>query len=323
MAYRSGNIINADPAAALITQIEGTLDDHTGQWEFVETVTIATIDYRIWKNRGTTVTNPNAFGTDFYISINRVSATSIRFKVFESWDATNKKIIRPVQGKSSLAVNANGSYGDETNGYTADNTANLTYAGFAALATTGFDYFIQATKDQLRVALKQSTSDSFVSMGVFESLLTGSPAETFPLYLSHPGSSAIIDSNFVSSSVHYAFSRHPGIASATNVDNLKGSGATNALGPLLGGIDQATTVDKAHNNAWIVQRPSVQFFGGQNSGAPQTYGQYRGLIYDALLLANNGGSTRNGDVQNLDATPDAYVKFAQGSIFWWIKRDAT
>jgi hypothetical protein len=324
MAYNSGNILHADPAAQLIAAIEDTMDDHTGQWTFVETVPIASIDYKIWKNSGTSGTNPNSFGSDFYLSLNRVTATQIRIKVFEHWDATNKKIIRPVQGKSSLALNANGSYGDETNGYTADNIANLTYAGWTSLATTGFDYFIQATKDQLRIAIKQAALDDFISLGVFETLLVSTPAETFPLYLTNPQASSIGDDSFIGTTVLYALSRHPGNGSTTQTENLKGSGQFNVLGPtLIGGIDAPTAVDKLHNNAWITGRPTVQHFGGQVQAVPQTYGRYRGLIYDALLLADNGAAVRNGSEQTLGS--DVYVKFWAGTTVgnvWWIKRDA-
>src|SRR5215203_166015 len=193
--YNSGNILNADPATQLIAAIEDTFDDHTGQWEFVEEVTISTIAYRVWKNRGTTVTNPNSWGTDFFIAIWRASATSVRMKAFEVWDATNKKVIRPCRNSSTaLSLNANYSRGDETNGQTLDQTsgANVgttgaTYAEISSLPTTGFDWFVWATKDQVRITSKQGASDYSMGAGVFETLLTASPAELFPLYLLDSG----------------------------------------------------------------------------------------------------------------------------------------
>jgi hypothetical protein len=322
MAYNSGNIVSADPAAALITAIEGVLDSHTGNWEFVETTT-STIPYNVWVNRGSGVDNPNAWGTSFHLAIGKVSTTAVHLKVFESWDATNKKMIRPVIALSTKAVNANGSYGDETNGYSLNDTTNSARSGWSGLATTGFDWFVAASKDRLCIALKQGTGDDFISLGVFETLLTSSPVETFPLYLTsaRPTSSPSSDtSGFTSAtSTHYALSRHPGI-SATLAENFKGDGQNVALAPLLGGIDTPTVVDRLHNNSWIYQRPTVQMYGGNGQGQPATYGRFRGLIYDVALLNNNGSSMRNGDTVTFGG--DTYVKMFNATAAWFVKRDA-
>lgn len=324
MAYRSGNILNADPAAELITQIEGTFTDHTGNWEFVEEVVISTQPHRVWKNRGTTVTNPNSWGTDFFISIWKVSTTDVRIKCFESWDATNKKVIRPCRNSSTaLSLNANYSWGDETNGQTLEQTSTgntsttgASYASFGVLPTTGYDYFIVATKDQVRVALKVGASDYAMGAGVFESLLTASPAENFPLYLQDSS----VGGNF-SNAASVAWSRHPNAANLTATSgNLLGNTASVSLGPLMGGIG-STAQDRFHGASALVARPLMRPING-NASDGGNFGYYRGLMYDTVLLNNNGATTRNGDTVTLGS--DVYVKMAaSGSAVHWVKRDAT
>lgn len=322
MAYNSGNIISADPAAALITALVNVLDAHTGQWEFVETVTISSIDYQVWKNRGTTVTNPNAWGTDFYFAINRQSATEIRIKVFESWDATNKKMIRPCRSSSTaVAPNANGSYGDETNGYTVDTitSTNVAYSGFVGLATTGFDWFIAASKDRVYIALKQGSVDQAMGWGIFETLLTSSPAEGFPLYLlSGSGSTPAANGAFAATQ-EMAWSRHPGVT-ASQASNFRGGVPSSSLSPTMGGIDSPTLTDRFHNGSWLLARPLVTAQSGSvSTGA--THGYYRGLMYDVVRLADNGATTRNGDTVTLAG--DVYVLMRASSWTHWVRRDAT
>jgi hypothetical protein len=324
MAYRSGNILNADPAAELISQIEGTFADHTGNWEFVEEVTISTLPHRVWRNRGTGATNNNSWGVDFYISIWKVSTTEIRIKCFESWDATNKKVIRPCRSSSTaLSLNANYSWGDETNGQTLEQTTSgntsttgATYAGFGTMATTGFDYFIVATKDQLRVALKIGASDYAMGAGVFETLLTASPAELFPLYLQDSGTGG----NFAGAGGQVAWSRHPNAANLTATSgNLNGGIPNISLSPIMGGIG-STAVDRFHGSSHLMARPLIRSNSSSASDGGN-FGYYRGLMYDTVILANNGGTTRNGDTVTLGS--DVYVKMTSGSTpIHWVKRDA-
>ena len=177
MAFRSGNIVDANPATALVAQIEAEFDAH-GNWDLVGTVTIGTNTHRVWKNRGSG-TGANAFGQDFHIDLqyNPAGGTTLRIRCFEAYDAVNDKAIRPcVPTGASQAINANGSFGDETNGFTLEAT-QLVYADILTV-TTGFDYYIQVSNDRLCVASKYSTTDTACYAGLFESLMAADP---FPL----------------------------------------------------------------------------------------------------------------------------------------------
>lgn len=327
MAYRSGNILNADPAAALITQIEGTFTDHTGNWEFVEEVTITSQAHRVWKNRGTGATNNNSWGVDFYVSIWKASTTDVRIKCFESWDATNKKVIRPCRSTATaLSLNANYSWGDETNGQTLDqissgntSTTGASNVAFGTLPTTGYDYFIWATKDQVKIALKVGVNDYCAGAGVFESLLTASPAELFPLYLQGSGTST---GQVMAGVSEVGWSRHPNAANLTaTAGNLRGGLVNTTLGPRMGGIGSAA-VDRFHgtSGAALMARPlTIASQGNVNDGG--NFGYYRGLMYDTVMLAVDGSTTRSGDTVTLGS--DVYVKMAGPANIHFAKRDAT
>jgi hypothetical protein len=314
MAFREGSIApTADPAAALLAQIEGTLNDHTGQWEFVEEVTVATIPYRIWRNRGSGVTNPNSFGSDFYCAIYRGGAQFVRMKCFEVWDATNKKAIRPVKGSSSAgAPNANGSWGDEVNGYTIDSTSVTYFGPNGALSTTGLEYYIRATKDQLNVYVKFGTTDDGASLGLFESLMTSSPSEPFPLYAWRGN-----DTGMATSGVSGGISRMPTVTLSQS-SNFQLTSTTTPLQPTLGGINN-TDVDRLHGDSILVGRPRIEHGGGAT-----LYGQYRGQAYDWYILAQSS-TARNGDTVTLGA--DVYVRATgtgpSSASNMWMKRDAT
>ena len=312
MAYTTSTITSADPAQAFLDAIEAQFNLHDN-WEFVEQVTIATINYRVWRNRGSGLANAaanNSFGSDFYIAMYRSSATDLRFKVFESWDAINKKVIRPCKNTSTLTPNANYSWGDEVNGYTLD-SASLTYSNTGvALITTGFEYGISVTRNHMWVWTKISTMDCSMGFGIFESLVSGEP---FPLYLSKDGNGF---HNFAGGA--FAWSRHPGIAIASNVNNFVGYGES-LLGPRLGGVGDAEN-DRFHGGGILYAPFTVTAFGSPRSA----YGWVRGKLYDTILL-NSVGSSRVGDTCVVGGV--TYVKFlcnsaAIAAIHPWINRDA-
>lgn len=317
MSYRTGSIAaDADPAALLLAQIEGVLADHTGNWDLVETYNLASIDYKIYKNSGSGVTNPNSFGQDFYVAFWRQTATSIYMRAFESWNATTKKVIRPCRATAAAVTpNANGSFGDETTGVIISDVA-ASYGAFSSIPTTGLTYYLQATKDRLFLSTRWSSIDTCNSMGIFESLLTSSPAEGFPLYML-PGNSGSMPTST------YAWSRHPG-ATLTSNSNWGRMGPLDTPDtPYMGGIDQTANGDMFHSDKWLVGRPLVLSSSGSAS-VGTTYGYYRGRLYDTVLLRNNGSAARTGDTVTLDS--DIYVYMRQSAsptCNVWVKRDAT
>jgi hypothetical protein len=311
--YNSGSIApTADPAAAFITQVEDTFTDHTGNWEFVEEVILATIPYRVWRNRGTVVTNPNLWGSDYYVVVVKGSTAEVRFKVFESYTPSggtpaNAKGIRPIRAASTASIpNANGSYGDEVAGYTLSDDTNLPYVGTSSLQTTGFDYYLWASRNAFYFGSRQGVADVCATGGVFETLLTASPAETFPLYMGGGGG------NLVSAS--FGSSRQFGVQSSNS--NWRINIPVSTLSPLIGGVGSAL-IDLLHGGV-LAGRPLIQ----STSGGSTLFGQYRGEMYDALLLSANG-TTRIGDTVTING--DVYVRMSNGAspaFTHWVERDA-
>lgn len=300
MAYAAGALTDANPAAALITLIEAQMTAQGGTWVFVEEVVISTNTYRVWRNKGSGVTNPNSFGTDFYIAFRRATAagaTDVVVMAFEVWDATNKKAIRPVAGSTTnQAINANFSFGDETNGFTLALVAAT--AGLRSLVTTGFDYVIQVSKNQIAFGVKVGVNDSAVYAGLFESLLP--TAHPFPLCLIGGGTG----STGTLSTTH-GVSRHPTMT-GTNTNNFQ-----HAISALLTGAGDATSlIDKLHGSA-VGSRVLLS-----PSGTANTYGQYHGLLYNVMNLNNGGTTWRTGDT--IPVSGENWVKayFAAGSTYW-------
>lgn len=384
MAYRTGSIVDADPAARFLEQIElamldqcglawiastayggagqtifvrgltggvnyrfeattagtsgGTVPDWStatsvGQtitdggvtwtnrgratWEFVESPDGANV-YRVWRNRGSVAANPNQWGQDFYIVLVKVSATALRSLAFEEWDATAKNYKKVVIG-TTVATNADASYGLAA-GYLYTNVANITYTGFTGFVTTGFNYYIRATRNQLHVGIKQSTIDDWFAMGVFESFLTTNPAETFPLYMFQARGLAL-NNNWRITTVQYGWSRHPGRESAASA-TYSFQGQAQVLGYSLGGIDAPTIVDNFHDDRWLIARTAQLALGGEPGGgnSPATYGWVRGVMYEEVLLGNNGATARIGDTVPINGV--VHVRFSNTNGTRWLERDA-
>lgn len=301
MAYSAGALTDANPASALIALIEAQMTAQGGTWVFVEEVVISTSTYRVWRNKGSGVTNPNSFGTDFYIAFRRLTAagsTDVSVMAFEVWDATNKKAIRPVAGSSTnQAINANFSFGDEVNGF-ALNLVTAT-AGLKALVTTGFDYIIQVSKNQIAFGAKVSTTDSAVYAGLFESLLPS--AHPFPLCIVGGGTTT---SGSISTGA--GVSRHPTLTT-TQANNFQHNLA-NMITPA---GDATSLIDKLHGAAVgsrILLTPT---------GVSSTYGTYHGLLYNGMGLTQGGTAWRTGDT--IPVSGENWVKaYLTGSTTFWL-----
>jgi hypothetical protein len=301
MAYATGTLTDANPAAALITLIEAQMTAQGGTWVFVEEVVISTNTYRVWRNKGSGVANPNSFGTDFYIALRRQTAagsTDVSVLAFEVWDATNKKAIRPVAGSAnSQAINANFSFGDETNGFTLANVA--AYVGIRPLVTTGFDYIIQVSKNQIAIGAKVSTNDSACYAGLFESLLPS--AHPFPLCLVGGGTS----SNGTLATT-CGVSRHPTVTT-TGTNNFQHTLA-NLITPA---GDATSNIDKLHASA-VGSRVLVS-----PSGVVGSYGQFHGLLYNVMSLNQGTTAWRTGDT--IPVSGENWVKaYLLGSTTYWL-----
>lgn len=290
MGYRAGTLTNSNPAAALAGEIEAEFTSH-GNWDFVEEVIIGANTHRVWLNRGTG-TGANSFGADFHIDLqyDPAGGTTLRIRAFEAYDATNDAAIRPVvPAGASYAINANGSYGDETAGFGLEAT-QLVYADILTV-TTGFDYWIQASANRLCVAASYSTTDTAAYAGLFESLMGADP---FPLCVI--GTSGNENAYTTDTGV----SRHPNKTTTETYNFVfQLDGWTDIAG-------DAETSDLFHNAA-LASRPFLRHY----SGAPATYGYGRGLLYDGFVLPDGGTVTRNGDQMTVGAI--TYTKFKLGT----------
>lgn len=306
MAYTSGSIIDINPGLRLLEAVEAGFGVHDN-WDFIEQVTIGTVNYRVWKNRGAGL-GANSFGQDFHVALYQPeSLTSLYFKVFESWDAVNKKAIRPCKSTQSLVPNANFSWGDEVNGYILS-SASITHSGFQSLSTTGLDWFLQVSANQINIGAKQSTSDGMISFGVFESLIAS--GDPFPLYLkTRNGPLVTSDSTYTNT---YAWSRHPTVTIGQTYNFI---GHNASITPTVGGVG-TTDNDRFHGGAILYSRVLMT---AHQSGARPSYGYARGMFYDTILLAGVG-SARNGDT--ITIAGDVYVVFFDSSTRFFVKRDA-
>lgn len=275
MGYRTGNIVSANPAADLVAQIEAEFDVHAN-WDLLDTVVIGANTHRVWKNRGTG-SGANAFGQDFHVALEYAAAggTTLRIRCFEAYDAVADKAIRPcVPTAGSLAINANGSHGDEVAGFTLEN-ATLVYCDVLTV-TTGFDYYIQASANRLCVAAKYSTTDTACYAGLFESLMAADP---FPLCII--GTSGNENAVYTDTGV----SRHP---NKTTAETYNFVFQLDAWTQIAGTAQQN---DLFHNGAHV-SRALLR----HNQALPAQYGRNRGLLYDVLLCPDGGTATRNGDL---------------------------
>lgn len=315
MGYRSGAITPVapattipDPATQLIAQIEAEFDVHAN-WDFVEEVVTGAapdqITRRVWKNRGTGA-GANSFGQDFHIQIaRRTDGTGqLWLYAFEAYDAVNDKAIRPcVPNAGSLAINANGSHGDETLGFTLD-SAPLVYVSILT-ANTGFDYYIQVSNNRLCIAAKYSTTDTACYVGLFESLMAADP---FPLCL--VGTSGN-ESAFITD---MAVSRHPN-KTTTEANNFVFHLSNFSV--ISGHAQQS---DLFHNGA-VASRALIRHV----DTLPATYGYMRGLLHDVVLLPDGATATRNGDT--LTIAGETYTKMKFGTYGYvsgaWVRNVAT
>lgn len=314
MAHGSGTIASATPAEALITAFEGVLNTHDN-YDFVEEVVAGTQTWRVWKNRGSGL-GANAAGADYHFAFCPFSATALRMRAFENWDTTGKKAMRPVRGSStSLTPNADGSWGDTTTGYALDVATNLQYRSFSGLNTTGFDWFMHASKDRIWMGIKQSSLDSSFSLGHFESIVQGGEAN--PLYFIQDSTLAANEGSISPTNMWCGTSRMPGApltAAGGLFQHFAGASMTNTL--LKGGIGNAER-DHWHGDSITACRFLLQAGGG--GVTPTAHGLLRGYLRDTLFLVSDG-SARTGDTITLGG--EIYWAFKHAGGVFWSKRSA-
>lgn len=323
MAYASASSqVSATPGVLLATAIEAVLTSHS-TWEPVETMTSGTSTYRVWRNRGSGVAAPNSWGQDFYIVIitNTTVPTAVYLRSFEAFTASggvyaNHRVFRPVGPTTTSGVavtlNADGS-SHATAGVTLGISTVVEVSVATATSPNTWDHQIIASKNNLWVGVRHNatTSDYAFCVGLFETFQD--PAETteFPLFMTATASQS---ENF-SSGCDTGTSRHPKKPTA-NADAQNFQHRL-AVYNVTGG--DLLTVDRYFGAA----KPTRVLLA--SLGTPHnTYGILRGLLHDAVYLADGGVSTRQGDIATINETP--YWKFKVGtsqlSAGIWVNRDA-
>lgn len=228
MAYYTGTITNANPSHAYVDQIEaaitaynaiGTPDNNT--WTKVESVTsVASWQFEVYKNNGTTVQLPNTFGTDFYVAFGYGTGagdTTVNVVAGEGYLTGTDSIVRPVSGTSpTLVVNSDYSFGDTTNGITLRGTGVARVIP-QTLVTTGFEYHIVVNRDGIFFGNKVSATDQMFYAGLFDPAFSYA---TFgvPLCLAKNSTSSSY-ANAGQSTTTVMTSRHPNIAVGSNANS--------------------------------------------------------------------------------------------------------
>lgn len=326
MAYVNNTIVNADPAAQLISAIETALASHAN-WDLIESgLVISTSTFSVWRNNGSGP-GANVFGQNFYLAIEKNSTTAIRFKCFEAYTlasgvAANARMIRPCRspGSATVTPNADGSFG-LVGGYTLSDTSNSDYNGFISLPTGGFEYFLIVSNNYLRLGLRSGANDAVCENGLFESALpvSGTP-ETFPLFIGVGGSSSVYTYSG-SSATECAASRHPNLPDATARASLFSlSWNQSDQGPMIGG-PSSTEYDRHQGSGMLLAgRPWLQ----QRVTPRATYGYIRGRQRDMVTLASFPGTLRIGDDYTMGGEVWlAWLFNGNSATRCWVRRDVT
>jgi hypothetical protein len=265
-------------------------------WTFIETVTITTTTWNVWKNHGSGVTDNNDFGSDFFVALgyNSASPTVFTIKVFEAWDATGKLAIRPCP-TGAQASNADAS-ALATGGVALSTATALPGNSTFSLGPNTNNYYIALSKNALKYGSVRSDAVGTyypIYAGIFDSFVTD--ANEFPLVLAgNPNSLGSVNGGTSSTS------RHPKKASsgaATGNFNFLAAVYTTTAG-------DTALVDLFHAKAQASKLALVS----TQSAAPQTFGRLRGVLYDCASLPPASGVTLGiGDTMTID-----------GETHWWI-----
>lgn len=289
MSYTSGTLSSSTstPGADLLSQLESMLTSHPN-WDYVQDVTLSGSTYRVWKNRGSG-TGANSFGQDFYVHFRVDSSQNLNVSASEGFVTSSGNAIRPVAGRTNgQALNANGSFGDETNGLALD-SSSVPYAYVQTAAST--PYYISVTSN--RICLAAGSSSAFYA-GLFDSLL---PSEPFPLCISGTSNLETFYTTMDSGT-----SRQPG-KSAGNTDYYNFIHKLTSWTVTSGDAQTIDIAIGAPLGSRVLLAPYTQ--------SPGLYGSARGLLYDCFYLPDGGNATRNGDTMTVGS--DVYTKMKFGT----------
>ena len=164
--YVTGTTTGTTPADTIRTALATPMAN--AGWTAVETVTPGTAAHDVYKSPGAS----NAIGTDWFLAIGHADSTAanLQVRLFEQWDATNKKAIKYAPSATSTPA-SDGSVNDVT-GLLLDSTSLFQHAnGGGSTAVSSVTYYFNITVD--RVWFATSAVDAYY-YGSYDRLLSSS-----------------------------------------------------------------------------------------------------------------------------------------------------
>lgn len=187
MTWDYDTITSATPADALADKIEAAMTDN-GSYTHVETVTVASNDYRIWHNSS----------KGFHVILYHATAGTgnLNFQMCETYDSSaNTMGYVGAPGSTAYGVITSdygytNTSGGSATGFTLNSSANIRRQ-IITTNTTGFTYLVSATSDRVVVATYiGTTAYGPLYIGTFESFLDGSGGTSA---IEEPGAFCIAD----------------------------------------------------------------------------------------------------------------------------------
>jgi hypothetical protein len=308
MSIASGTINSATPGSALRTEIETLMTAHSN-WTFIEAVVITTTTWNVWKNHGSGVADPNDFGSDFFIAlgVSTASPTVMIIRVFEAWDATGKLAIRPVP-TGGQASNADAS-ALATGGVVLSTATALPGNNTLVAAPNTNNYYIALSKNALKYGSVRSDAPTTyypIYAGIFDSFVTD--ANEFPLVLAgNANTLGTVQGGNGSTSRH---PKRPSVAAVTGNFNFNGATYSTTAG-------DTSLIDLFHGKAQASRSAMVS----TQTGAPQTFGRLRGVLYDCSILSGGSGVTLGlGDTIEIDGEMHWHIPIFNTSC--WVDQGA-
>jgi hypothetical protein len=141
--YVTGTTTSTTPADTIRTALAAPMV--AAGWTAVETVTPGTASYDVYKSPG----GSNAIGTDWFLAIGHADSTAanLQIRLFEQWDATNKKAIKYAPSATSVPA-SDGSVNDAT-GVLLNSSTLFAQTGVASVAVSSITYYFNITIDRV------------------------------------------------------------------------------------------------------------------------------------------------------------------------------
>ena len=165
--YVTGTTTGTTPADTIRTALATPMAN--AGWTFIETATPGgTAAYDVYKSPG----GSNAIGTDWYLAIGRVDSTAanLQVRLFEQWDAVNKKAIKYAPSATSVPA-GDGSVNDATGLLLNDAGLFQSSTGGGSVPVSSITYRFNITLDRVWFA---TSTPAVYHYGSYDRLLSSS-----------------------------------------------------------------------------------------------------------------------------------------------------